>query len=139
MLLMLEKEIRVGICHSVFRHGNANNKYMKDYDENKESSFLIYTDYNNLYGKAMSEKLPIDGFEWVDDISEIDENFIKNYDEDSKVDIKYSKELQNKHSGLPFLPERMKVNKCKKLVCNIYDKKDYVNYIGSIKKALNNG
>ena len=126
MFLMLEKGIRVGICHSVFRHANANNKYMKDYDENKESSFLIYTDYNNLYGKAMSEKLPIDGFEWVDDISEIDENFIKNYDEDSKADIKYSKELQNKHSDLPFLPERMKVNKCRKLVCNIYDKKDYV-------------
>ena len=90
---------------------------MKDYDDNKESSFLIYTDYNNLYGKAMSEKLPVDGFEWVDDISEIDENFIKNYDEDSnvdyfiKADIKYPKELHNKHSDLSFLPERMKVNK----------------------------
>ena len=80
MLLMLEEGIRGGICHSVFRHAIANKKYMKDYDENKESSFLIYTDYNNLYGKAMSEKLPADGFEWVDDISEIDEHFIKNYD-----------------------------------------------------------
>ena len=73
MLLMLEEGIRGGICPSVFRHANKNNKYMKDYDENKESSFLIYTDYNNLHGKAMSEKLPVDGFEWVDDISEIDE------------------------------------------------------------------
>ena len=77
----------------------------------------------------MSEKLPVDGFEWVEDISEIDENFIKNYDEDSnvgyfiEVDIEYPKELHNKHSDLPFLPERMKVNKCKKLVCNLYDKK----------------
>ena len=89
----------------------------------------IYTDYYNLYGKAMSEKLPVGGFEWVDDISEIDENFIKSYDEDSnvgyfiKADIKYPKELHNKHNDLPFLPERMKVNKCKKLVCNLYDKK----------------
>ena len=89
MLLMLEEEIREGICHLVFRHAKANNKYMKDYDENKESFFLIYTDYNNLYGKAMSEKLPVDDIEWVDDISEIDENFIKNYDEDSEADIKY--------------------------------------------------
>ena len=58
---------------------------MKGYDENKKSSFLVYTDYNNLYGKAMSEKLPVDGFEWVDDISEIDENFIRNYNEDSNA------------------------------------------------------
>ena len=86
---------------------------MKDYDENKYYSFLIYTDYNNLYGKAISEKLPVDGFEWIIDISKIDEDFIKNYDEDSgdvgyfiKSHIKYPKELHNKHSDLPFLPER---------------------------------
>ena len=142
---MLKEGIKGGICHSVFRHAKSNNKYMKDYDENKESSFLIYTDYNNLYGKVMSEKLPVDGFEWVEDISEIDENFIKNYDEDSnvgyfiKADIKYPTELHNKHSDLPFLSERMKVNKCKKLVCNLYDKKDYVDHIRSLKQALNNG
>ena len=67
----------------------------------------------------MSEELPVDSFEWFDDMSEIDENFIKNYDADSNVgyfiksDIKYPKELHNKHSDLPFLQERMKVNKCK--------------------------
>ena len=77
MLLMLEDGIRGGICHSVLRHAKANNKYMKDYDENKDDYFLIYTDYNNLYGKAMSEKLPVDGFEWVEDLSIIDEDFIK--------------------------------------------------------------
>ena len=65
MLLMLVEGIRGGICHSVFRHAKANNEYMKGYD------------CNNLYGKAMSQKLPVDGFEWVDDISEIAENFIK--------------------------------------------------------------
>ena len=63
MLLMLQKGIRGGICHSVLRYAKANNKYMIDYDEKKVSSFLIYIDYNNLYGKAMSEKLPVDGFE----------------------------------------------------------------------------
>ena len=55
MLLMIKEGIKGGICHSVFRHAKANNRYMKDYDEKKESFFLIYTDYNNLYGKAMSE------------------------------------------------------------------------------------
>ena len=145
MLLMFEKGIRGGICHSVFRHAKANNKYMKDYDEKKEPSFLIYTDYNNLYGKAMSEKLPVDGFVWVEDISEVDENCIKHFDEDSDVgyfieaDIKYPKEFHNKHSDLPFLLEIIKVNKCKKLVCNLYDKKDCVDHIRSLKQGLNNG
>ena len=98
----------------------------------------------------MSEKLPVDGFEWIEDISEINENFIKNYDEDSNVgyfieaDIEYPKKLHNKHSDLPFSPERMKVNKCKKLVCNLYDKKvDHIrstfDHIRSLKQALNNG
>ena len=93
----------------------------------------------------MSEKLPVDGFDWIDEISEIDENFIKNYDEDSsvgyfiKAGIKHPKELHNKHSDLPFLPERMKVSKCEKLVCNLYDKKDYADHIGSLKQALNHG
>ena len=115
MLLFLEEEIRGGICHSVFSNAKANDKYKKYHDEKKESSFLIYTDYNNLYGKAMSENFPVDGFEWVDDISGIDENFIRNYDEDSnvgyfiKADIKYPEELHNKHSDLPFLPEKMKL------------------------------
>ena len=122
MLLIIEKGIRGGICQSIFRNAKADDKYMIDYDENKEFSFLIYTDYNNLYGKTMSEKLPVDGLEWVEDISEIDENFIKNYNEDSNVgyfieaDIEYPKELHNKHSDLPFLPEGIKVNKCKKFV-----------------------
>ena len=144
MLLMLEG-IRRGIWHSVFRHAKANNKYLKDYDGKKDYSFLICTAYNNLYGKAMSEKLPVDGFELVNDISEIEENFIKNYDDDSnagyfiKTDIEHPKELHNKHNDLPFLPERMKVNKCKKLVCNLYDKKDYVDHIKSLRQALNHG
>ena len=143
MLLMLEEWIRGGICHSVFRHAKANNRY--DYDEKKESSFLIYTDYKNLYGKAMSKKWSVDGFEWVEDISGIDENFIKNYDEDSnvgyfiEVHIEYLIGLHTLDSDLPFLPERMKINKCKKLVCNLYDKKHYVDHIRSLTQALNHG
>ena len=126
---MIEKGIRGGICHSVYRHAKANNKYMKIYDKNNESSYIIHMDANNLYRYAMSKKLPIDGFEWVEDQSKIDEYFIKNYDEDSDVgyfivaDVEYAKELHTLHSDLPFLPERMKVNKCEKLICNLYDKK----------------
>ena len=57
MLLMVEKVIRGGICHSIYRYAKANNKYMKGYDENKESSYLQYWDVNYLYGWAMSQKL----------------------------------------------------------------------------------
>ena len=81
MLLMVEEGIRGGICHSIHRHAKANNKYMKNYDENKESSYIQYLDANNLYGWAMSQKLPVNGFKWVNDVSEINEEFIKNYDE----------------------------------------------------------
>ena len=55
MLLMVEKG---GICHSIYQYAKANNKYMKDYDKNKESSYLQYWDVSNLYGWAMSQKLP---------------------------------------------------------------------------------
>ena len=65
MLLMVEKGIRGGICHSIFQHAKANNKQMKDYDKNKESSYLKYWDINNLYGRPMSQKLPVNDFKWL--------------------------------------------------------------------------
>ena len=80
MLLMIEEGIRGGICHAVHRYGKANNKYMKNYDQSKESSYIQYLDANNLYGAAMSEKLPMNRFKWVNDISRIDKKFVENYD-----------------------------------------------------------
>ena len=66
MLLMVEEGIRGGICHSIHRYAKANNKYMKNYDNNDESSYIQYLDANNLYGWAMSKKLPVNGFKWTD-------------------------------------------------------------------------
>ena len=129
MLLMVEKGIRGGICHAILRYAKAKNKYMKDYNKDEEESFLQYNDANNLYGFAISEPLPDDGFEWMEDLSKIYEEFMKNHDENSdkgyilEVDVEYPKNLHDLHSDLPFLPERMKIYKCKKLVCNLYDKK----------------
>ena len=77
----------------------------------------MYVDANNLYGWAMSKKLPVDSFKWVDDLTMVSEDFIKGYDEESDigylllVDIEYPKTLCMVHSYLPFLPDRMKVNK----------------------------
>ena len=62
MLLMVEKGIRGGICHAIHRYAKANNRYMKNYDKNKELSYIQYLDVNNLYGWPMSQKLPVDGF-----------------------------------------------------------------------------
>ena len=145
MLLMVEKGIRGGICHAIHRYTKANNKYMKNYDENEWSSFPEYLDANNLYGWAMSQKLPVNGFEWLKDLSKVDKDFIKNYDKDSdkeyilEVDVEYPKNLFDLHSDLPFLPERMKIDKCIKLVCNLYNKEGYVVHIRSLKKALDHG
>ena len=80
MLLMIEEEIREGMSQSVHRYANANNKYMKNYNKKIESSYLMYLDANNLYGWAISQKLPISGFKWENDISRFNEEFIKNYD-----------------------------------------------------------
>ena len=145
MLLMIENGIRGGICHAIQRYAKANNKYMNDYNKNEESSYIQYLDANNLYGMAMSEKLPIKGLKWIVDISGIDENFVKSYNKNSnkgyilKVDVDYPRELQNLHCDLPFLPEKMVVNNTKKLICNLQDKKDYVVHINVLKQALDNG
>ena len=83
MLLMVEKGIRGGICNPIDRYVKANNKYMKDYDKNKESSYLKYWDVNHLYGWAMSQKLPVNNFEWIEDTSSFNEDFIKSYNKES--------------------------------------------------------
>ena len=59
--MIFEQGIRGGMCQAT-KYAKANNKYIKNYDKNKESSFLMYVDPNNFYGWAMSKKLPVDGF-----------------------------------------------------------------------------
>ena len=118
---------------------------MNNYDKNKESSYIQYLDANNLYGWAMSQKLPVNGFKWAKNTPKIDEEFIKNYDENNdkgyilEVDVKYSRKLHDLHSDLQFLLKRMKIDKCKKLVCNLRNKKKYIAHIRSLKQALNRG
>ena len=77
MLLMIEKGIRRVICHSIYRYAKANNKYMQDYQKNKESLYLQYWDVNNLYGWAMSRKVPVNNIEWMKVTSQFNEDFSK--------------------------------------------------------------
>ena len=109
---------------------------MKDYDKSKELSYIQYWNINNLYGWGMSQKLPVNNFEWIKDT--FNEDFIKNYDEESdeeyflEVDVQYLEKLNELHNDLPFLPERMKIEKVEKLVPNFHDKTAYVMHIKNL-------
>ena len=138
--MIVEKGIRGGICQAIHRYTKANNKYMKSYDKNIESSYLMHLDVNNLYGWAMSQKRP--------ELSEcnsieFDERFIKNHENNKvhflEVDVEYPKNLFSLHSDFPFLPERKTTQKCNKLVCTFYDKENHVVHIKALKQALNHG
>ena len=76
MLLMVEKGSQGCICHSIYRYAKSNNKYMKDYDKNKEPSYLQYWNINNLYGSAMLQKLSVYNFGWIKDTSQFNEKTI---------------------------------------------------------------
>ena len=120
ILLIVEEGIRGGVCHSIHRYAKAKNKYMKNYNNNEESSYIQYLDANNIYGWAMSKKLQVNGFKWIDNNETagpvINEDFIKNYDENNdkgyifEVDVKYPRRLNDLHSDLPFLSEQMEVS-----------------------------
>ena len=115
MLLMIENSIRGGMCQAIYRYAKSNNKYMKNYYKNQESSYLEYLDANNLYGWAMCKKLLINGFKWVTKLDKFNEDFIKNYNENSNVgcfldvDVEYPRNLHEMHGDLPFLPDRKKI------------------------------
>ena len=111
---------------------NANDKYMKDYDKNKKSTFLQYSDVNNLYSWAMSQKLQVNNFEWIEDTSQFNKDFIKNHNEESdkgyfiKVHVQNLEKLHEIHNDLPFLFNRMKIEKVEKLVANLHDQTEHL-------------
>ena len=84
MLLMVRKGIRGGICHSIYWYAKADNKYMKDYEKKKELLHVQYWDVNNIYGQTMSQKFPVNSFEWIKNTSQFNEDLIKNYNEESE-------------------------------------------------------
>ena len=108
---------------------------MQDYDNNKESSYLKYWNVINLYGWAMSQKLPVHKFEWIEDRSQFNEDLIKYYSEESdkgnflKVDVQYPEKPHDCHNDLPILSERKKIEKVEKLITNLQDKTEYFIHI----------
>ena len=128
---MFERGIRRGITQSVCRHAVANNHCMKDYDKDSPSVYLQYLDANNLYGWAMSQKLPVGGFKWVKcegiDIFELVKVKEKGYL--LEVDVSYPEKLHYCHNDLPFMCEKIGVGGVEKLVPNLYYKMRYVIHI----------
>ena len=164
MFQFIEKGMHGGVSYIANRYGNANNKYMKEYDEKAPSKYIMYLDANNLYGWAMSQYLPTGNFKWMTD-EEISKTNLGKYELDSKeglileVDLEYPKELHDLHNDYPIAPENVKVSKhmlstyCKKitekynisiglvskLIPTLRDKKEYVLHYRNLQLYLDLG
>ena len=162
MLNFIEKGMRGGISTITHRYALANNKYMKNYDPQKESSYIPYLDANNLYGWAMSQKLPTGDFRWVPSPEYIN---LDSYDENSdkglilEVDLEYPKELHSHHNDYPLAPEKItvgeemlsdycqriqaregiKIGQVEKLIPNLRDKEKYVLHYRNLQLYLSLG
>ena len=164
MFQFIEKGMHGRVSYIANRHRNANNKYMKEYDEKAPSKYIMYLDANNLYGWAVSQYLPTGNFKWMTDkeISKID---LGKYKADGKkgliveVDLEYPRELHDMHNDYPVCPEKVKVSKnmlsayCKKiaekynisiglvskLIPTLRDKKEYVLHYRNLQLYLDLG
>ena len=139
--LFIEKGTRGGVSYIAKRYAKANNKYMCDYDSNKQSTFITYLDKNNLYGWSVREYLPYSEFEWLENVDELDIMSINDKSDVGyilEVDLKYRKELHKLHNDYPLAPGKLFVtddilsNYCK----SIADKYDIK--VGDIKKLIPN-
>ena len=133
MVLLFKHGIRGGVSMISNRYGRASNKYM-DVDEttNKPSTFITYLDANNLYGWAMSQRLPTHGFKWMDSKE------LKDWRDMPcilEVDMEYLEELHDLHSDYPLAPESIKLNgsTVSKLIPNLYNKEKYILHHTNLK------
>ena len=123
--LFIEKGLRGRTSYIVKIYAEANNKYMNDYDPKKQSTFISYLDITNLYGWAMSEYLPYEGFKWLKNVDKFD---VMSINEKSpigyflEVDLEYPDELHELHNDYPLAPEKLVIccrNLVKKLLINM--------------------
>jgi hypothetical protein len=157
--------IRGGLSCIMKRYVEVNNKYMINYDPTKESSYLVPVDANNLYGDAMSFKLPCKAFKWCsteENILEISKTHgIKDsFPDDNdigyiiKVNLDYPKELHDKHNDYPFSPihkeirnedlspyqnKLRKITKSRKLVTCLESKEGLICDYRTLKQSIQHG
>lgn len=137
MLLMIEKGLRGGISMISNRHGKDNNPYMgSDYDEKKPTKYSTYLDANNLYGCAMIQPLPICKLEWLENFFLWWMENFENWRDKAcilEVDLKYPDHLHDLHNDYPLAPERVMVNRVRKLIPNLNNKEKYVVHHKNLK------
>jgi len=166
MLYFFMEGIRGGLSVINKRYVKINNKYMKNYDVKKPSTYFVPVDANNLYGNGMSYNLPYNGFKWClqEEIDELYDKITKLPDDSDigytlKVDLKYPNELHDSHNDLPFFPQHKKITEdmlseyqenltsknlgsissTPKLIASLNDKKNIVVDYRTLKQALKHG
>ena len=150
MLMIVERGIRGGISHISKRYAEANNKYMKDYNPDKESVYIQYLDANNLYGWAMSQPLPTHGFKWMENLTK--EKVLNILEQQGgfggtqspqgylfEVDLNYPRDLWELHEDYPLAPEKKKVKNVEKLFCDFIPKKNYVVHYQNLQQYIKMG
>jgi len=164
MYLMIENHIRGGISSIMKRYSEANNKYMDSYDENKDDSYIMYLDANNLYGWSMMQCLPTGNYKFIDG-NQFNQDIIMNIPKDNnegyifEVDLEYDKDLHDDHNDYPLAPESFEItyditsNKYQslrnitkskhqtstKLIPNLKDKTKYVVHYRNLQLYLSLG
>ncbi|XP_071055512.1 uncharacterized protein [Onthophagus taurus] len=145
MLHFFKKGIRGGLCMCVKRSAIANNKFLDDFNPEKPSSYILYLDAINLYGYAMSCKLPTGGFRWLSnqEIADID---VECLDDEHlgyvfEVDLEYPERLHNQHDDLPFCPENIIApgSKHPKLIANLQNKSKYIIHYVNLRECVKKG
>ncbi|XP_061704174.1 uncharacterized protein LOC133515618 [Cydia pomonella] len=146
MIQFIKMGIRGGISQVSKRYAKANNCFMKEYDEERDSSFIVYLDVNNLYGEAMSRSLPIRNFKWLnkDEIKQFD---ITSQLPDNDIgyiletDLEYPQYLHDSHNDYPFCGETKTPpgGKIKKLLLTFDKKSNYVIHYLNLKQCLQKG
>jgi hypothetical protein len=163
--IFIEKSIRGGISMISNRYSEANNKYMKNYNKNEESKYIMYLDANNLYGWAMTQQLPTGNFTWNN--NEWNEQSIMNISNNGEigyffeVDLEYPTELHDLHNDYPLAPEKVSIDdymlskkqrtltdklniskssyKSERLIPNLYNKYKYKVHYVTLKLYLSLG
>ena len=163
MHLMIESGIRGGMSVVTHKHAKANNPYVEGYDPSKPTSYCMYLDANNLYGWAMSQKMPYDNHCWMTS-DELERFNVMNIPDDAdegyilEVDLDYPHEIHSHHNDLPLAPENRKVmkeewspytkelaerfhytNPTQKLISDLHNKRNYVVHYRNLKLYLRLG
>ena len=156
---MVQLGMRGGVSTINHRHEKANNRYMKTHEKDKEESYIMYLDANNLYGWAMSQKLPIGKFKWGNEKTFDLDNYKGEKGCIIECDLEYPENLHDKHNMYPLAPEKLLVNEdmlspycnqllnefkmqkntCKKLIPNLMNKQKYVLHYKNLKLYLDLG